>query len=338
MAFGYEIYFTERAKNRIVRWEPDSGSADVIAGEPPQAEQDQTLNSPYGLAFDGTGTLHIADKLNHRICRLRNGRLEPVVLDDVQGSRAPRPESRHDYDPAVRCPTGLFLEEGGSLLCTFADDHTIYRIHSDGRLEHLLGIPPNRSHIASGMREVVSPPEIGDTPLRAPTGIVKRRDGTMFFIERLQQVIRSYHPSSGLSYLFPLPKREALRHQHTAPDRSALGDYHPVFPGALAVDGDDALYMTEATQGCVLRIDLAAGKIRKVIDVHRPQNRWGDGVAAIAFGPDGTAWILNTVVGAVEAYAPTPQGLWQDLGVRITQIGGKDLQLPMAGSGMAIGN
>jgi len=61
------------------------------------------------------------------------------------------------------------------------------------------------------------------------------------------------------------------------------------------------------------------------------------GIAAMTFGSDGTAWLMNSAEGTIEAYAPTPQGRWRSLGVRLTQIRGEDLLLPYAGSGMVTG-
>ena len=50
MAFGYAVYFAEPDRNRVIRWDPDAGTAAVAAGEPTPADPSQTLNKPYGLA------------------------------------------------------------------------------------------------------------------------------------------------------------------------------------------------------------------------------------------------------------------------------------------------
>ena len=337
MGFGYAVYFTERDKNRVVRWDPDSGDVDIVAGGT-KDEPDQALNSPYGLAFESSGTLLVADKLHHRICRVVNGRLVPMPLRDTEGSRTRLPDSSAGYNPTLQCPTGLFVEEEGSILCTFADDYTIYRIQRDGTLHHLLGILPNRNYLFHGVEESIPPGRAKNVPIRVPTGIVKRRDGTIYFIERRgPQVVRAYTPELGLRSLFPYSMYIDSADRSTAPDRAALLSYHPAFPSSLALDGEGVLYITEAAHGCVLKIDEKAGEVFKVINIHRPTEERGKGVAAMAFGPDGTAWILNKAEATVEAYAPSKLGLWKPLGVNLTAVKGEALSLPVAGSGLALG-
>lgn len=335
MTFGYAVYFTERAKNRVVRWDPDSGDIDVVAGES-SGEPDQRLKRPYGLAFDSGGSLLIADKLNHRICRVVHGRLHPLLLNDFKNSRARRPDSPRHYDPILLCPTALFRQPDGSILCTFADDHTIYRILEDNRIELVLGIPPNRNSFIGPPQETVLPAQVADYPLAVPTGIVCRRDGTILFIERLYQTVRSYVPGGGLSCVFPYSSLLEHMRRKEAPEESPLGAYHPAFPSALALDKEDALYVTEATHGCILRVDLERGTLRKVVQARRSPEQPVMGVSAMTFGPDGTAWVMNAAEGAVQGYAPAPGGLWRLL-ASLSQVGRDDLVLPPAGSGMVTG-
>src|SRR5262245_10980186 len=164
MAFGYAVYFTERARNRVIRWEPDTGHVDVVAGDPANGDLSQKLRDPYGLTFDKKGTLLIADKLNNRICRLRNGKLEAIPLRDTDGHRERKVGSRRSYSPELLCPTGLFIEKEGSLLCSFSDDYTVYRIQPDGRLELVLGVTRNRNYHFTHTQERVSPAQVRDTP------------------------------------------------------------------------------------------------------------------------------------------------------------------------------
>ena len=112
MAYGYRIYFTERAKHRVVRWDPDTGGvATVAGGETAGNDADQRLRDPYGLAIDRGGHLLIADKLNHRIMRLTN-RLECLQHHAADGHRhvcAATPLHRRGGPDILQCPTGLFV-------------------------------------------------------------------------------------------------------------------------------------------------------------------------------------------------------------------------------------
>jgi hypothetical protein len=337
MGFGYAVYFTERSKHRVVRWDPDTGDVDIAAGEPADGDPDQTLSQPYGLAFDRGGSLHIADKAHHRICKLSGGRLKSLALSDPQGTRRRRPDSPLGYDPLLQCPTALFMEEDGSFLCSFADDNTIYRVHKDQSLELVLGVPPNRNILFMWHPKPIPPTKISESPLRIPTGVVKRKDGTIFFIERVPQVVRAYHPDTGLRCLFPHELHWEYSQRSQAPDLAFIGRYHPSYPGSLALDSQEVLHMTEVRHACVFRIDVATGEMRKVIQLERSKDRILVGVAGLAFGPDGTAWIMNTVSGSVQGFEPTAEGYWKDMGIRLTQIRGVAIKIPDAGSGLALG-
>ena len=187
MAYGYRIYFTERAKHRVVRWDPDTGAVVTVAGaESAAGAADQQLRDPYGLAIDRDGHLLIADQLNHRITRLTS-RMEMlgVQVEDRHRQRgAQTPLHRRSGPDVLQCPTGLFVEADGSLLCAYSDDHTIYRRHPRGRLDLVLGVPPNRPQVFGAFQEVVPPAAVAEVGIWGPTGVVKRPDGTIFFIER----------------------------------------------------------------------------------------------------------------------------------------------------------
>lgn len=336
MAFGYAVYFTERLKNRVVRWDPDSGDVDVAAGEPADGDPSQTLKDPYGLAFDLDGNLLIADKLHHRVVRLKDGRLDPLAFRDVSGHRARLPISPRSYEPTLICPTGLVVEPSGAVLCTFADDYTIYRIFADGALELVLGMVRNRRYYFGEPRETVPPPEAAGTPICAPTGIVRRADGTIFFIERQPQLVREYHPSRGLRSVFSLSQRHAFALELAAPEAATVQTYHPSHPGGLALDGAGNLYVTDVRHGSVVRVD-ETGQVRKVAECRSRLSRTPAGIAALAFGPDGTAWVLDGGAQAVLAYEQTPSGRWRSAGPALNRIRGEPLALPEAGSGIVTG-
>jgi hypothetical protein len=336
VAFGYAVYFAEPDRNRVIRWDPDQGTAQVVAGASP--DPDQKLRKPYGLAVDGSGALLIADKLNSRIVRLVGGRLEALPLVDVDGHRDRLPESRASYRPKPpMAPTGLFSEPGGTFLAACFNDNTLYRVHPDGRLELVLGLSPSRAYHITEVRGNVPPAELAETPLNEPTGVVARGDGTIFLIERGYQIVREYHPDRGLRSLFPLGRRGDWMERSGVPAELSLSAYHPAYPGAVALDADDNLHLAEVAHRCVLAIDLDQGRVRRVVESRRGAGPGPGGIGALAFGPDGTAWVMDAGAGVIEAYEPTPRGAWNSLGVSLDEICGEPLALPEGGAQIAIG-
>ncbi len=336
MSFGYSVYFAESDRNRVIRWDPDQGTAQVVAGE--STEPDQKLQKPYGLAIDNSGALLIADKLGARIARLSGGRLQAMAAQDTDGHRDPRPDSRRSYRPTFpKSPTAIVAEPEGAVLAACFNDNTVYRIHADGRLELVLGISPAVSYHITPVQENIPPGEVSTTPIYQPAGIVRRSDGTLFLVERGYQVVREYHPSRVLRSIFPLARQREWMERTELPSEMAVSAYHPVYPGALALDADETLYVAEVAHRCVLAVDLVQGKVRKVVQSRRSEGASPGGISALCFGPDGTAWVMDAGAGAIEAYQPTSRGLWTALGVRLTHVRNEPLVFPRGGAQIVAG-
>ncbi len=335
MAYGYQIYFTERAKNRVICWNPDTGTARVVAGDGVTgAGDDQKLRDPYGLAVDQSGHLLIADKLHHRVLRLTN-RLDLVQAQDQDGHRRDRPDTPpHQRNRPPWCPTGLFVESSGSVLCSYSDDHTIYRLHANGRMELVLGVPPNHPQIIGQCPAFVPEAQIRSAMIWGPTTLVSSRAGIIYFIERGFQSVRVYAPGQGLRTLFPSQLYAQFRDNPVVPSNGRTDAYHPSYPSGLALDASERLYLADATQRVVLRIDILAGTFEVVAEIPFSMGKTG-GPAAISFGPDGTAWLLESRTGSVRSYKSPAHGPWQPLSAVLSTRGDEGLTINVAGAGLS---
>jgi sugar lactone lactonase YvrE len=305
MTYGYSIYFTERLRNRVMAWSPDSGELAVCAGGADRQNGD-ALREPYGIAVDERNRVLIADKLHGQIRRLEGGRLTPVATRDVDGHRSALTPNHRD---APSRPTGLFALKDGRILATFEGDHTVYLIHADGRLEHLLGIVYKRFQIYRGHRDVIQPTDIESSPLMKPTAIVMDADGTIFFIERDHQNVREYRRGSALRSLFPGAQRRHWTTRRDIPDEIPVKDYHPGYPTGLALDHSGRLYLSDATHRCVWQFDRSREVLRKIVATGGSTVS-GSGPAAIAFGSDGTLWISDYGEGRVHGVREETHGAW----------------------------
>lgn len=339
MGFGYAIYFSERAANRVTRWDPDTKKVDVLVGDPRETDPDQKLHEPYGLAFDWSGSLLIADKGHNRICRLRQGRLETLALRDATGHRGLRPDSCRGFVPSIlRAPTSLVLEQGGTILATFYHDHTIYRIHRDLKLELILGMVMNRCYSHEGLRSEVPSSLIPDHPVNCPTGVVARSDGTVFFIERGYEVVREYDPKVGLRTLLRSWRSEGKSHLTVSPDSQGLESYLPFVPTAIALDREENLYLCDTREGSIMKVDLAGRTVNRVLGpsflTSSPSKLQPSGVT---FGPDGTAWVADAGSRSIQAYAAGRGHTWKKLKPRLEKIGNTTLGIVSGGLGLLTG-
>jgi hypothetical protein len=303
VGFGYKVYFSERPKNRVVCWNPDTTQAEVVAGEPADGDPSQKLSEPYGLELNSADELLIADKMKHRICRLVKGRLEPLAVSDLDGHRK---GVRGRAPNELWCPTSLLREKNGTLLCAYSEDHTIYRIHPDGKLELVLGIPPNRHYNFEGCQASFNPQQIQNAPIRMPTGLAKGKDGTLYFIERGYQVVREYHPKFGLRSLFPLGNTQKMR-GCALPETVSAQEFYPSCPTGLLIDQKNRLFLADYALGAVYALDLASRKLQLVWQT--PERATG-GPAGITFGPDGVLWILDAAGKIVRGLVEQSQNKW----------------------------
>jgi hypothetical protein len=326
--YNYCIYFTERPRNRLIRWNPDLDIAEVVIGESSE-DSDQLLCDPYGITFFQS-SLYVTDKKHHRICKVEKNRLKELSLLDVDGHRAPIPGVNVLAPRSHLCsPAGIFAEKD-ALLCAFSDDRTIYRIHSDGRLTHVLGILPNRPYAITEINEEVLPKDVANLPLYGPTAVVSREDQTIFFIERGYQTLRMYQPGSTLRCVFPYENYERFKGEKSSPKTSELCEYHPAYPSALAFLASK-LYMADIVHRSIVEIDFKSEQVRTVLQVHSPGH---GGPAGLTFGPDGTAWVIDTSTMTVQGFKSSAGGEWVPTGNVLTEIAGSPLTFFPAGAGI----
>jgi len=342
MAYGYKVYFSERPRNRVICYDPDSREARVVAGEPRDGDVTQRLNDPYGLTLDKSGRLLIADKLNNRVCRVESGKLVPLPIIDGNGHRKLIPGSRYRHaQERMVSPTGLFCEKDGAFLCAFSDDRTVYRIHSNGHLELLLGIPPNRPQVVRKIRDVVPQSELKELPLFGPTAVTESADGTIVFIERGYQSVRQYHSRRGVRTIFPSAQSRAFRHAGNSsravqiPEQGALSEYHPAFPSAVAFDSDGLLYLSDIQHKRILAIDLTRQCFSTVLQAGATET--AGKYAGFAFGPKGAVWVLDAAAGTIQEYSRERAKAWVAVGAPVTEVAGKRFQFFPAGAGMVCG-
>ncbi len=141
------IYLADTLNYRVLRIDPrwsGPGSIAVVAGTGQRGFAGDgglataaKLDTPTGLAVDGSGNLYIADRYNHRIRRvcLDGNRCAVGTIQSVAGS-GPFGEGAGGYSgdnglatlARLNEPTGLALEPDGSLLIADYANHVIRRI------------------------------------------------------------------------------------------------------------------------------------------------------------------------------------------------------------------
>jgi hypothetical protein len=105
------------------------GSADGAAAE-------ARFRFPSGVAAAPDGTIYIADTGNHRICRLRDGRVE-TLAGGAEGKR-----DGSGSQAAFKLPAALTLDAQGALWVVDTGNHAVRRVDPSGAVSSPPAVPP----------------------------------------------------------------------------------------------------------------------------------------------------------------------------------------------------
>ncbi len=262
------IYIVEYFTHRILRLNPTTGLVDVAAGTGEAGRvadgakaQQSPLRTPDGIAFDRAGNLIVADKGNHRICRIdaAHERVKTLVEAGQQGSK-----ERWTPGPIAIGKDGVLW---------------IGDIH----LNRVLRYEPNAKApvVVAGNGSIRDGGPALSARLAHPGAVTADARGNIYISDTLHHRIRVIDPATN-----------RIRTLAGSGVPGYNGDGIPAkqawlsYPGKLQVDSLGRLYVGDYYNNRVRRIDLRTGLISTVA---------GNGIAGEDGddGPAGKAPLIN---------------------------------------------
>ncbi|HEY6137405.1 MAG TPA: SMP-30/gluconolactonase/LRE family protein [Thermoanaerobaculia bacterium] len=278
LAAGNNLYISEDGfdGNRIRRVDLATGKIETIAGSVTGESgasgdggpaKSATLFGPEGsIVRDGAGNLYFSDTSNHRVRRIdANGNISTVaggappdfdsplaLAFDLSGDLlittigfVKRVDKNRGAVTNVLTNTslayGMVVDGDGNIILTH-DDQTVEK-HIAGKTEAVV-IAGGGSYVGDGLLATAA-------VLRSPEGIAVARDGTLFIADASNALVRrvdavtgiiSTYAGNGGFYDYESEGKQA--------DRVAVGA-----PVDLALDKDGNLYIADATNGRVKKVD-----------------------------------------------------------------------------------
>jgi len=270
------VYIADSGNSRVRRID-SSGMITTVAGTgeggysgdggPAGTAQ---LNSPSGVAVDGSGNVYIADTQNHRIRRVdATGMIVTIAGTGESGYSG-------DGGPAVaarlNAPSGVAVDGSGNLYIADTVNERIRRVDSSGTITTIAGT--GMGYSGDGGPAVYA-------QLSAPAGVAVDGSGNLYIADYFNRRIRRVDAFGIITTIAGTG------------ERGFSGDGGPAIeaqvsnPTGVAMDGAGNLYIADRGNGRVRRVDT--GGIITTIAGGGSGGDGGPAVEARLNGPEGVA-------------------------------------------------
>jgi streptogramin lyase len=252
---------------------------------------------PVDLTIDRKLGTYVLDWNNHRVRKVEaDGTLKTVIGSDFVGDG---PDDMSDLKPPGAPGTEVLLNHPTQLVPMPDGSMTLVSWHNH-KLRHYdpkTGLVTVTCGNAPGFAGDGGP--AAKAKINQPTQLVVADDGTQYFIDQRNQIVRTIDPNGIINTLAGTPTMAGF-----AGDDGPAKDCKLSFPtgsnpppgGGLALDGDKYLYVSDSLNNRIRRIDLES-KVITTIAGTGEMGFSGDGGMAIkaklnfprklTFGPDG---------------------------------------------------
>ena len=276
------LYFADSNNHRI-RKVDSAGLISTIAGTGERGfggdngpATDARLDSPRGVAVDGTGNLYIADSFNRRIRKVDSSATITTIAGTGEfgfgGDGGPATEAR------LRSPTGVAVDGAGNLYIADTSNNRIRKVDSTGTITTVAG---------SGERGFSGDGDPAtEAQLNYPRGVAVDGAGNLYIADASNHRIRKVDSTGTITTIAG------------SGERGFSGDGDPATearlrsPTGVAVDGAGNLYIGDSGNHRIRKVD-SSGLISTIA-----------GTGERGFGGDGGP--------AVQAQLAIPRGLAAD--------------------------
>jgi hypothetical protein len=266
----WTVYAADYANYLIRKISPD-GLVSTLAGsgEPGWLDGAGTaarFNGPDGIALAPSGDLYVADADNRRIRKVApDGTVTTVAGSGQPGTRdGPAASAQFLY------PTGVAVDQAGTLYIADRGAHTIRKITSRGVVSTLAGT--GRPGYTDGMGSIAQ--------FHDPMTVVVDRSGRLFVADSGNHAIRMILPEGRVSTVAGSPQAGAID------GRRAAARFN--WPAGLAVDQRDNLYVADSNNA-LIRMISPDGQVTTLAGIGHAGSDDGPGNTAGFHFPTGVA-------------------------------------------------
>ena len=270
------LYIADSAHHRVRLVDGATGTITTVAGTTSTGFSGDggpattaNLNSPQGVAVDGSGNLYISDTFNHRVRRVdaATGVITTVAGDGASGFSG---DGGTATSASLKFPRGLAVDAAGNLLIA-DENHRVRRVDaSSGIITTVAG------NGTSGFSDDGGPAT--SASLNLPRGVAVDTSGNVYIADRSNHRVRLVDGATGTITTVAGTTSTGFSGDGGPATTANLNS-----PQGVAVDGSGNLYISDTLHDRIRRVDAATGVITTVA---------GDGVRGFS-GDGGPATSAN---------------------------------------------
>jgi hypothetical protein len=232
------------------------------------------LNNPSGVAVDTAGNFYIADTLNHVIRMVNTGGTISTVVGSETPTQCPAPtQSCGDGGPAINAqlnsPGRVALDEAGNLYITDLGDNRVRMVNTSGQISTVAGTGVQGY---SGDGGPATSAQLSD-----PTGLAVTSAGDLYISDPNDSVVRKVTAATGIITTVAGNGSPGYSGDGGAATSAQLNN-----PSGLAVDSSGNLYIADAGNARIRKVDASSGDISTVAGDGVPGYSGDGGVATSA--------------------------------------------------------
>ncbi|MCX6396057.1 MAG: PxKF domain-containing protein [Propionibacteriales bacterium] len=225
------VYIADYGNNRVEQVTP-GGQLSVIAGTSSQGAPtagpatSSNLNSPAGVAVDGSGNVYIADQGNHRVEQVTpGGQLSVIAGTGVAGAPTAGPATSSNLDN----PTGVVVDGTGNVYIADGRNNQVEKVTPGGQLSVIAG---------TGAAGAPTAGPATSSNLRTPFGVAVDGSGNVYIADTSNHRVEKVTPGGQLSVI-------AGTGAAGAPTAGPATSSNLSYPTGVAVDGTGNVYIAD---------------------------------------------------------------------------------------------
>ena len=270
------LYIADSAHHRVRLVDGATGTITTVAGTTSTGFSGDggpattaNLNSPQGVAVDGSGNLYISDTFNHRVRRVdaATGVITTVAGDGASGFSG---DGGTATSASLKFPRGLAVDAAGNLLIA-DENHRVRRVDASSGI-----ITTAAGNGTSGFSDDGGPAT--SASLNLPRVAAVDTSGNVYIADRSNHRVRLVDGATGTITTVAGTTSTGFSGDGGPATTANLNS-----PQGVAVDGSGNLYISDTLHDRIRRVDAATGVITTVA---------GDGVRGFS-GDGGPATSAN---------------------------------------------